>query len=263
MTDSIWGTWSPEDTRDVRHIALGDLHVWYLFRDGEIWIDHRYREELDPDALENLAQPPEPAEWARWAVGGESGEAHFSPVLPDLPVVVASEYPLMVIPGATIDIFTRIPIWLRISWGESRHVIAELPTLQLSKTWFGTPREGELAWWSSTKARRSLSGVEQKNYVVNCPIRITNSSSEDLNFEKFCFRVERLKIFSTQSELWADETLISYRGEDQHSDITMTGKLPEGIEKGTLMSPPRQEVHSSLATRTFKKILDEYSFFGR
>lgn len=263
MPEFPWGAWSPENARDVQHLSLGDLHLWYLFRDGEIWIDHRYRDELDQNALENPAQPPEPSEWARWAVGEKPGEAHFSPVFPDMPVVVASEYPLMVIPGATINIFTRIPIWLRVSWGESRHVITELPSLQLSKTWFGTSREGELAWWSSTKARRSLSDVELKNYVANCPIRITNNSTEDLNFEKFCFRVERLKIFSAKSELWADETLISYRGEDQHSDIAMTGKLPNGMEKGTLMSPPRQEVQSSLATRTFKKLLDEYSFFGR
>lgn len=262
MTDNIWGTLNPEEISTTRHLSLGRLHLWFQFRDEEIWIDRRYEDQLDPADPPVSEHPPEPAEWSRWAVGGSSSKLQLSPVFPDLPVVVSSEYPLKIIPGTGIDIFTRIPVWIRFSWGREQHVITEIPTVKLSKTWFGIPVEGELAYWSTTKARRSLSEVEGKPYVVNCPIRITNDSSEDLNFEKFCYRVERLKIFQSGGELWSDETRIRYRGEDQISDISMSGKLPGEME-GTLMNGPRQPDQSSLATRTFRKLIDEYTFLGR
>jgi hypothetical protein len=98
--------------------------------------------------------------------------------------------------------------------------------------------------------------------LVSCPIFIFNRSGEVLDFDNFCFRVERLSIFSHDYEFWADETQIIYHGADLNSDIIMTGKLPEGIDRKKLISKPRKKIQKSLATRTFKRIFEETITWG-
>lgn len=262
MNIQKWGPLQLGEDEEIQYFAAGDLRLW-LKRDGdEIWISHEHKKyEIEKKA--SIKSPPADVEWSRWAPKEINDSVTLLPAFPDLPLVINSEFPLRVSPGSSIQIFTRLPIWLRISMGKKDMLLTELPTVKLSRTWFGTPMEGELCYWAATKARRSLSNVERKPYLVSCPIQITNKTNEDLDFEKFCFRVERLKIFSYKDELWADETRIVYQGEEQHSDISMSGRLPKGMEKAELISPPRKPIQRSLATRTFRKIFDDSFLFGR
>lgn len=250
------------DNEETKYMHAGNLHLWIRLQNDEIWIGHQYHNDPDKN-ITPLEKPPFDLEWARWAPKESPDTIKIMPAFPDLSMVINSEYPLKVASKGNISIFTRIPIWIRISIGKTDMVLTELPTVKLSRTWFGTPMEGELCYWSTTKARRSPETVEKKAHLVSCPIKIINKTEEDLNFEKFCFRVERLKIFLYKNELWSDETRITYQGEEQHSDITMSGKLPKGMEQGELISTPRKPVQTSLATRTFRKIFDDSFFFGR
>ena len=261
MNIEKWGAFPLSSGKETDFYELGDLRLWLKHKDEEIWIGHRHVEHGETAATPGT--PPTDLEWARWAPKDPADSIKLMPAFPELPLVVNSEYPLRVNPGGSIQIFTRIPVWVRISIGNKDTVLTELPTVKLSRTWFGTPMEGELCYWATTKARRSLSNVERKPYLISCPIQITNKTEEDLDFEKFCFRVERLKIFSYEEELWSDETRIVYQGEEQHSDINMSGRLPKGMENAKLISPPRKPVQRSLATRTFKKIFDESFLFGK
>lgn len=261
MNIEKWGSVTLSTGEKADFFQLGDLRLWLKYKDEEIWIGHRYA--VHGDTGKNSDSPPEDLEWARWAPKEPDNTIKMMPVFPDLPLVVNSEYPLRVNPGGSIQIFTRIPVWIRISIGKKDTVLTELPTATLSRTWFGTPMEGELCYWATTKARRSLSNVERKPYLVSCPIQITNKTDEDLDFEKFCFRVERLKLFLYKEELWSDETRIVYQGEEQHSDISMSGRLPKGMDDARLISPPRKPEQRSLATRTFRKIFDESFLFGK
>lgn len=245
----------------MRYYSIGDLHLWMQFRDEEIWIIHGYTDELGQNI--DSETPPDDKDWTRWAHKSGSEDVKITPVFSDLPLVVHSEYALKVSPHTNIQIFTRVPIWVRISLAQSDYKLIELPTIKLSRTWFGTPTEGELCYHATTKARRDLSKVEKKPYLVSCPIVITNESEEELNFEHFCFRVERLSIFEYDNEFWADETKIIYQGEDLHSEVIMTGKLPEGVSRQNLISKPRKQVHKSLATRTFKRFIDQASTLGK
>lgn len=262
MNIEPWSEFLQGSDGQVRHLTLGDLHIWLQCKEDEIWIGHIYSRANNTKA-EPGDSPPEDLEWSRWAPKDTDDSVKLMPIFPDLPLVINSDYPLRVTPGGNIYIYTRIPVWLRISMGKKDSVLTELPTVKLSRTWFGTPLEGELCYWSTTKARRSLKNVEKKSHLVNCPIQITNKTKEDLNFEKFCFRVERLKMFLYKDELWADETRIVYQGEEQHSEISMSGKLPKSMEKGKLLSAPRKPIQKSLATRTFRKIFDDSFIFGR
>ncbi len=254
MEHDIWGRRSLAEGQ-LEYMSIGDLHLWIKYRNEEVWISHAYKDELTRKPASD--EPPKQVEWARWAHKNSSAEVTVSPVYPDKPLVVHSEFNLKVSPETRIQIFTRIPIWIRISLANNNYQLIELPAVKLSRTWFGTFTEGELCYHASTKARRDLSHVDKKSYLVSCPIRIVNKSEEELTFSNFCFRVERLSMYLHDNELWADETEIIYQGEDLHSEVIMTGKLPDGITKKQLLTKPRKKVHKSLATRTFKRFFKD------
>ena len=258
--ESIWGNHSLADGQ-IKKVSTGDLHLWLKYQNEEVWIAAAYESELSDN--KDSEGPPADVEWGRWAINAKGNELQLTPVFSDLPLIIRSEYELKVSPGTKIQIFSRIPVWVRISPAKSETVLIELPTVKLSRTWFGTPVEGELCYHATTKARRDLSHVDKKPFVVSCPILIHNKSNEILNFEQFCFRVERLSMYEYEDDFWADETQIIYHGADMNSDVIMTGKLPQGIDKKKLISKPRKQIQKSLATRTFKRIFEDTMDWGR
>lgn len=260
MDQQIWGGVSLEE-EETKCFSVGDLHLWLKYRDEEIWIAHGYNDEFTEEI--KVKGPSEDHDWSRWAHKAGSGELNITPVFPDMPLVVHSEYALKVSPHTKIKIFTRVPLWVRVSLSQNDYTLTELPTVKLSRTWFGTFTEGELCYHATTKARRDLSKVDKKPYLVSCPILITNKSEEELDFEHFCFRVERLSIFEHQNEFWADETQILYQGTDLNSEVVMTGKVPDGVSRDKRVSKPRKQIQKSLATRTFKRIFSEANLLGR
>ncbi|WP_445666446.1 DUF432 domain-containing protein [Fodinibius sp. AD559] len=252
MKHEIWGDRSLTENQ-VEYITVGDLHLWIKYRNEEVWIAHAYNDEFEQKAGSD--QPPQNVEWSRWAHKNSSADITVTPAYPDRPLVLHSEYNLKVSPETRIQIFTRIPIWVRISLANNNYQLMELPAIKLSRTWFGTFIEGELCYHATTKARRDLSHVDKKPYFVSCPIKIDNKSDEELTFSNFCFRVERLSMYLHDDELWADETQIIFQGEELNSEVIMTGKLPDGITTKQLLTKPRRQVQKSLATRTFKRFL--------
>ncbi len=261
MDETIWGNISLESNQ-IKYLSIGDLHIWMKSQNGEVWIAHGYKDELKGRRIKR-DDLPSTVSWARWANKVDSGKVEVLPVFSDLPLIVHSEYPLKISPDTKIQIFSRIPVWVRISLSKNGYQLIELPTVKLSRTWFGSPAEGELCYYATTKARRDLSQIEKKPYLVCCPITISNKSSEVLDFDNFCFRVERLSIFAHEGGFWADEAQIIYHGASLNSDVIMTGKLPEGVDRKKLLSRPRKKIQKSLATRTFQKIFEEKLSWGR
>lgn len=260
MSEEVWGNISLADGQ-VRYVTIGDLHIWLKSQNGEVWIAYGYNGEFK--GRPKADSPPKECTWGRWADKSGAEEVQVLPVFPDKPLIVHSEYPLKVSRGTKIQIYSRIPVWVRISLAKNGYQLIELPTVKLSRTWFGTPVEGELCYHATTKARRDLSHADKKPYVVSCPILIHNKSEDELDFEHFCFRVERLSMYQHEGDFWADETQIVYHGADLNSDVIMTGKLPEGIDKSKLLSKPRKQIQKSLATRTFKRIFQDTMDWGR
>lgn len=248
---NIWSDRTIESDK-MESVSIGNLHLWILFKDSDLWIGYMHDEIEEGETPD----PPEDLDWTRWAMEGKVQNVRLVPVFPDLPLIVKSEYTLKIRSKSKIKVFSRMPIWVRVVIPRSDYQLIEVPIIQLSRTWFGTPTEGELCYHATTKARRDLSKIDPKPYLVNCPILISNKSEEDLVFENFCYRVERLGIYQHKNELWADETQIIFQGESLNSEVIMTGKLPEGIAKKQLLTEPRRKIQKSLATRTFKRLFD-------
>ncbi|SMO76831.1 DUF432 domain-containing protein [Fodinibius sediminis] len=260
MGSDIWGTISLQEKAN-HFVHIGELYLWLKYQDEEIRIAYCYMDEVSGSVDE--AEPPEEVQWVRWAHKNGHDRVRILPAFADLPLIVHSEYSLKVSPRTKIQVFSRIPIWLTIRLANDNYQLIELPVTKMSKTWFGTPLEGELCYHTTTKARRDLSQLQPERHLVSCPITISNQSSEALDFESFCFRVERLGIYQYNGTLWADETQITYHGKEQHSDVIMTGKLPKGIDRQMQLARPRKHIQASLTTRTFKRLFEDTLIFDR
>jgi len=258
--EKVWGIHNFEDGI-LNYFSAGDMDFWIKIESGEIWLTHLYSSGSDSTSGKN---PPDEAVWTRWALKHDVNELKFVPSFPDYPLVIKPEYSMVVLPEARIQIFTRIASWVRIETAEKRpQLVTELPTAVYSKTWFGTPFQGELSYATTTKARRVLPAHTYKNHLINCGIQIQNKSDENLDFNKFCFRAEHLDIFEHAGTLWGNDTTIVYQGEEQLSDIKIDERMPDVARAGKKVATARKPENRGLASRTFHKIINELPLIGR
>ncbi len=77
-------------------------------------------------------------------ISGE--EMHHIPTLPDLPVVLRMDHPLVIGPRNEISTVVPIPLIPALAVPEPKghyRILALFPLPHLSKTWFGDPESGE------------------------------------------------------------------------------------------------------------------------
>lgn len=253
--NNFWGEFDI-NSGDIAKRELGPLRVWFKRTYNEIWIATQYKViDAFSDDTQNLT-------WIRWIVGEKDFHLKLSPVVADKPIIICPEYSFKILKKAEARVFTRIPLWVRIALiSSSEQILVEIPTIVLSKTWFGDPTSGELCYWSTTVARREIKENYFKDFMAICTLNIHNQSESDLQVEKICYRVERLTLFEKDDHIWTDESEITYRGNEQHSDVVMTGILPMEARGGKKIGNPRSPVRKSIATRTFE-ILRDLPLFG-
>lgn len=258
MEDSFWSPLHLSDN-EIMQRQVDRCSIWLKKHDDEIWFTHQYSEEEGHKFMPD--DPPPDADWSRWVLRKPADHLLFEPVMPDRPLVIMPEFPMHISKDAQLQVFTRIPLWVRVQTDDPNpEVILELPIVPVSKTWFGTMVDGELCYYSTTKARRTLNKDVARPWLVNCPIIIENESESSLDFQRFCYRVEHLTIYETNAEFWADETKISYQGEDQVSNISMRGKVHANLNQPKLRTRPRESLSGNLAKRTFRRIIKDFPF---
>ena len=243
---SSWGSISLPTDEFIDH-KIGPLHVMMKRTSNEIWIAFDRSQLEFPD--------PETQSWTRWALNRKDAVVELWPIIPDLQVIVRPEYPFLLAPGASVKVFTRIPVWVAVYAHDPRkHKLTETPTIQLSKTWFGDFTDGVMCYWIATTARREVSKDVMNDYTTVASLHIRNESESDLKIEKLSIRVDRLSLYESEGYLWTDEMDIRYHGEDQHGEITMSGKAPKELKHPKLITSPRDPVKKSFAERTFRII---------
>jgi hypothetical protein len=89
-------------------------------------------------------------------------------------------------------------------------------------------------------------------HTAICTLNIHNASGEELLIEKINLPVERLSLYYKDGQLWSDEMDVSYKGGDQHSEISMQGYAPSASPQALYLSPPRNPVKHTLAERIIK-----------
>lgn len=242
--------------------AFGALHLWCKKISDELWLAFRYSEV---EGEKTQAPQHDDLTWSRWVLKSRDSKIRCVPVFPDRPLVVKPEYPFRIIKGSRARIYVQVPVWIRIEQAGRKPVtITDIPTVILSKTWFGTPTEGEHCYWMPSSTRRQIEPQAMKPFATICPVHIINSSNDELLVEKLALRVERLSIFKLADQLWSDETRVTYRGSGAVSKIDMSGKAPVEAKQAVLLSEPRRPAGKGFAARTFMSLKDipGLSFFS-
>lgn len=251
-----WGTHQLPDDEQILTIRVGPLSLWARARGDEIWLAHAagdWTRHGEPPARE---PPPESEGWVRWPVGPDAYAVHLSPAVPVRPLVVKPELSFRLTPGATARIYVRVPLWVRVIVpGDDSRQLTEVPTVNLSDTWWGEFSDGELAYWLPTSARRTVGSKNFASHQVVCPVELTNRSSDELEVEKIALRVAHLSVYLGERGLWSDVTRVRYRGGDEGSDINVTGQAPEESGgEGVRVALPREPLTRGFRARTFSRL---------
>lgn len=255
--DDPWGPHPLPPGDEVRVVRVGPLTLRVRHQTDEVWLAHRSGGWDEPDEPEADEEPgsSEADDWTRWPVPADTGQVILTPGFPDRPVVVEPELSFRLIRGARARIYIRVPLWVKVQLpGKEPVTLREIPTVVLSDTWWGGFTEGELCYWLETQARRKVGPEDFESHLAICPLQLVNRSDGDLNVEKLALRVAHLSIFRGGGSYWADETRVRYQGEDEGSEIDMTGKAPEEAPEAVRVSGPRTPLDRGLRARTFARL---------
>lgn len=254
--NDVWGDvdLGPDESRTL---DFGTLRLVLRRTPTEVWL-RTQRTPRDPD--------PRREDWLRWVAGPET-RVSLRPAVPDRLLVVSHEYLYHLPPHGESRIYVRIPLFVQVTLsGEERGsgprsdvvvadvVVADVPSMVLSDTWWGTVTEGELAYWLTTTARVSLTDDLFLPHVGMCPIHLVNHAPHALPVDRFAVRVPHLSLFSDGDKNWTDEVSVRYAGSPEGSEIRFGGRPPSEAPGARLVTAPRVPLDRGFHARTFDRL---------
>jgi len=237
---------------ECRHWQIGPLGLWVRRTVAEWQVAHEYG---SGDALVVAAAeppPPDGIEWVRWATGEAVPPLRLVPVTPDRPVVVRPEQAFRILPGDGARIYISLPVWVRVELareGGARTLI-DLPTVELSNTWFGSLFEGELCYWLTTTARRTVDARPARPHIAAATMTIQNRSSEELPLEKVALHTANLAVYEDARGLWTSAVTVTSPSPEAPQEILVSDGMPDGATNAVRLSPPREVARGGVFART-------------
>lgn len=184
---------------------------------------------------------------------GSSQHLYLEPGLPDLPIVIKPSTDLKLLPGCTMNAFINIPMVLQLKFGSSKKkiLLQEFPLKSLSKSWFGDPESGEIAYFLESSLQDTPGSCSEEINGIHCPVSVINKTNQVLPLERMMLRVPYLTIYKGEKKYYSNTTKIAYKGQDQISQINII-KVPPDIEQNlALISSPRLAIDSGLLKKSF------------
>lgn len=251
--ENLWGDRLAPAAGETQRLDVGPLTIWLRGVENELWVAFTRSGENAPASREL----PADVSWSRWALHEDQRHLRVSPVFPDRPLVVKPEHAFTLTRRARARIYMRVPVWVRLEAmarpGGNPTRLTEIPTVHLSDTWWGDFLDGELAYWLTTKGRRSITPDLFEPHLVMSALQMDNVSGDDLTVDKLSLRVEHLSIYAKDGWLWAEEVRVEYNGEDEGSEIHMDDQPPAEAGGAVEISPARHQARS-FRTRTFARL---------
>lgn len=258
-----WGDRPLPESGGTERLEIGPVTLWIRRVKNEVRVASLHQDDHPPE----WNVPPE-EEWSRWALreGEEDSTLRLVPALPDRMLVVKAEQPFTLMSRAEARIYMRVGAWIRleiVSPAGKAKKLTEIPIDRLSDTWWGDFLGGETAYWLATKARRELTDDLFEPWLIMCALQLSNRSVDDLPVEKLGLRVEHLSVFEKDNRLWAEETVVAYRGEAEGSDIRMDDRPPAEAADAREITPARTQSRG-FRVRTFARLkaLSPFGFGG-
>ncbi|MBU0678324.1 MAG: DUF432 domain-containing protein [Verrucomicrobia bacterium] len=248
----IASLWDPFELPPGRctHWQIGPLDLW-IRRTALEWHIASSRDPLKEERLkvENDANPGEDLNWRRWTAGKDQTRVQLTAVMPDRPIIIRPDGAFTVLPHEEVQFFVGIPVWISVKAGDNE--LQEMATLVLTNSWFGDPTDGELCYGLLTTAKRTPEDLHNRPYRAVCPIRIKNSSDENLDFQRLCLRTQFLTVFLGKNHLWTSEGRVTYRGEAKFSRLIYGRNAPEFDDAERKIGEARKSPERGLWAKSF------------
>lgn len=259
----VWKPFGIEPDQCVE-TQIGPLKIWLRRVDDETHV--AVGRDASPDGT-FLVNAPEPVkdtvsgglDWSRWVCGTDWKTVKLIPKTPDRPVVVRPEVPVNLPPKQKAIFFVRVPCWVAVTVGEpDPRLLCEEPSLVLSNTWFGDPTSGDLCYSMRTRARRHNVDTQIEPHRIVCPVTISNVAKKGVDITRLCVHVEHLNIYLGETRLWTNGVSITFKGENEVSQVAYSRDVPEYEPAAEMLSKARKPLKKPL----LKRSLGDFNWLG-
>lgn len=163
------------------------------------------------------------------------------------------ELALTVPSGQSTRVYVGVPVWVRAE--EPSLVLSEVASVALSETWFGNPREGELAYATKTFLSMDPDAIPRRPYRALCPCEVRNESEEPLVLERVRIPAPSLSIFEdTSGRLWASPVRMVRGRAEGLAEVNVQDKAPKEAAGARRLGGPRVPWGEPLLARVFNAV---------
>jgi len=193
--------------------------------------------------------------WTRF-VTVKNDDVLIQPALPDRPVVIRPKSPIVILPGRRGHFFFSVPLWVRfVSQPDGRAApMIEVPTQNLSSTWFGDMVTGELCYSVDSRLLRTMPDTDADEAYARCEVEIRNSSRERLQFQRICVHVEHMHLYTEGDKFWSNQVRVVFKGAEQVSQLSYVPGPPRTLSAAEVVCEPREVLDTNIFKRSFNLI---------
>lgn len=239
---------------------IGSLSLFIRRSTNEIFFARSHGEDPFDTALNleipgTLSPDLESMEKSRFLLSNTDGEFSLALGLADRSVVARPDSTLCIPSNQKASLYVSTTLWLQPTMDGK--TLFEFPVFRPSDTWFGVnTREGELCYFSRTRARTADS--ESSNYPHRAVTKITviNDSATNLTIERLRVPVKNLHLYVDENGLLVTDSItvkLNESGFDASLTIQERDTRPENFD---LLAEPREPSHGNLIGNTFAKLFE-------
>ena len=251
-----WGDYEI-GSKETRRWQIGPMSLWVTRGEGE-W---RIATAEGDDPLDSRLSVAETGEEPvgddvnakRFAVRGDDRIVRLTPGLPDRPLVVKAASPFFIARTQEVTLYVSSPLWLRVYSGEDDHELLDIPLVRPSDTWFGpNTMSGEMCYASQSSARMHLENLPVRPHRSISALRIRNSATSTLQFERLKVPVQHLSLFASEKgHLWTDALQLDRSEETANATVNL---VREKVRTQAFVAPPRIKLEKRGLSEALGKI---------
>ncbi len=228
---------------------LAEIHV----RDGAIGLSSKTMDPYEREELSDLGEV-EPRQWTQWAVCTGGDAIDLRPSLPDRSVLAEVAESFTVPSGESRRVYLRIPVTVVFQVNDQfDDILAELPSEELEKVWFGEDGKGEPCYHlPAALFHEGPLSIDEGS--IQAPVTIWNNSDDLLEVNRLCLRMNPLAIYQMNDVLWTNETMVRFQGGMDSSKVAVRYGPPAEAPSATLITPARKKGSFTVAGRSFRSL---------
>ena len=250
VTEKSWNCLAtpPEQERLLR---FGNSSIWILRQESGWSLSAESTSDgtVPLDAISySQAAKPEGKSWSRYFVDEKEDYLTAAFLLPDRPIAAQPKESILIPNGESARFTTLIPLSVKLSTTGNSRPLLTLPSMQLSKTLFGSPDTGEIVYASPLEVWHRSAETEIPAYCARCNLKVINVSGDVLDFSRICIRVEYLGLYLEEGVFVTDGIIFAFRGGEHGSSLSFNRRIGDSVEK---IQPPGIPGYSKLIRKSF------------